>query len=127
MNLARKEGVNVDYYGEKGWQAIDFIERYNLDFNLGNVIKYLFRAGKKTKSRVNDLCKAYWYLNRHLNQDQNSIILISNDELNKYVEKGSLEYEYCNIIINALSNNKSALIILGQIITNTIILYSLDN
>ena len=116
----------MNYYGEKGYQAIDLIEKYNLDFKLGNVIKYLFRAGKKTKSRVNDLSKAYWYLNRYLNQDHNSIMLISHDELNKYVEKGSLEYEYCDIIINAFFNHKSALVMLGGIIT-TIILYSLDN
>lgn len=36
----------------------------HLNFNLGNVIKYIWRAGKKDeKTHLEDLKKASWYLN----------------------------------------------------------------
>lgn len=54
-------------------EVIDFIEDKELNFNLGNVIKYISRAGKK-KSKgksldskaLEDLRKAAWYLNREI-------------------------------------------------------------
>jgi hypothetical protein len=36
-----------------------------MNFNLGNVIKYTLRAGKKLDG-VEDLKKAVWYLNREI-------------------------------------------------------------
>lgn len=33
-----------------------------MNFNLGNVVKYLWRAGQKTEDLVQDLEKAKWYL-----------------------------------------------------------------
>lgn len=40
----------------------------NFNFNLGNVIKYIWRAGKKTKEEpVEDLEKAMWYLFDEIN------------------------------------------------------------
>mgnify|MGYP001579065297 CR=1 FL=1 len=54
------------YYG-KGVQAIDLIESADLNFNLGNVVKYATRAGKKDpKTRMEDLGKALWYLRREM-------------------------------------------------------------
>lgn len=47
-----------------GAEVIDITE--NLNFNLGNVVKYVSRAGRKTDSPVEDLRKAQWYLNREL-------------------------------------------------------------
>lgn len=48
-------------------EVIDFIEDQRLPYHLGNVIKYVARAGKKDPSRtVEDLEKAAWYLNRHI-------------------------------------------------------------
>jgi hypothetical protein len=41
------------------------IEAWELGFNLGNVIKYISRAGKKG-SRIDDLKKAQWYLTREI-------------------------------------------------------------
>lgn len=39
------------------------IDYYNLDFSLGNVIKYVLRAGKKPgEDALKDLKKAYDYL-----------------------------------------------------------------
>lgn len=42
-------------------EAIKVIEAWNLNFNLGNTVKYISRAGKKG-SLVEDLKKALWYL-----------------------------------------------------------------
>lgn len=48
-------------------EVIDFIEDQRLPYHLGNVIKYVARAGKKDPSRtVEDLEKAAWYLNRYI-------------------------------------------------------------
>ena len=48
-------------------ETIDFIEAKNLNYNLGNVVKYVSRAGKKSVDPVPDLRKALWYLNREIN------------------------------------------------------------
>lgn len=54
-----------EHYQANGIEAIDVIEGFNLNFNLGNVIKYIFRADKKGNKKQ-DLAKAVWYLNREL-------------------------------------------------------------
>lgn len=51
------------HYTTGGIETIDFIEAKELDYNLGNVIKYITRADKKGK-KLEDLKKAQWYLNR---------------------------------------------------------------
>jgi len=55
------------HYGGKDnpYEAIKVIEAWELDFCLGNVIKYISRAGKKGEwKHREDLEKAAWYLNR---------------------------------------------------------------
>lgn len=47
-----------------GVEAITITEHYN--FNVGNAIKYLWRAGLKTQSPTEDLRKAAWYINREI-------------------------------------------------------------
>ena len=54
-------------------EVIDFIEDKGLNFNLGNVVKYVARAGHKKSSgksmdakTLEDLKKAQWYLNREI-------------------------------------------------------------
>ena len=56
---------NPDHYGgaDNPYEAIKVIESWGLDFHLGNVVKYLARAGKKG-DRLEDLMKAEWYLRR---------------------------------------------------------------
>lgn len=50
------------------YEAIKVIEAWNLDFHLGNTIKYISRAGKKeTDKELQDLKKALWYLERKIN------------------------------------------------------------
>lgn len=54
------------YQTESGLEAIDVIESFFAnDYHLGNAFKYLARAGKKSDARE-DIEKAIWYLNRHL-------------------------------------------------------------
>lgn len=63
-----KDWVNhpSHYQGNKT-EVIDIIEDYNLDFCLGNAIKYILRCGKKFKNKqVEDLEKSVWYINRKI-------------------------------------------------------------
>lgn len=58
------------YGGENNpYEAIKVIEAWELNFCLGNAVKYISRAGKKDSSKTaEDLEKAIWYLNRELNK-----------------------------------------------------------
>lgn len=56
---------NKHYVTTQGIQAIDLIDAYNLNFNLGNVIKYISRCNYKG-SKKDDLEKAIWYIDREL-------------------------------------------------------------
>lgn len=49
-----------------GIKAIDYIESHNMNFNLGNVIKYVTRAGLKSENAIEDLQKAKWYIEREI-------------------------------------------------------------
>lgn len=56
-----------DYYNQGSIEVIDIIDDYGLNFNLGNAIKYVLRAGKKSEAtRLEDLEKACFYLNREI-------------------------------------------------------------
>ena len=51
------------------FEAIDFIEAFGLNFNLGNVIKYVARAGRKQgEDYISDLIKAHWYITREMSR-----------------------------------------------------------
>ena len=55
------------YRKDSGFEAIEVIEAWNLGFNLGNVVKYVSRAGKKTPELlIEDLEKSLWYLEREI-------------------------------------------------------------
>jgi len=55
------------YGGNNTYEAIKVIEAWELDFSLGNTIKYISRAGKKDKAKeIEDLKKALWYLDRKI-------------------------------------------------------------
>lgn len=63
-----KDSVNhpSHYGGENNpLEVINIIEHYGLNFNLGNVIKYCLRAGKKDEL-IQELKKAQWYINREI-------------------------------------------------------------
>ena len=52
------------HYG-KGIEPIDIIESWDLNFSLGNAIKYILRAPYKN-NELEDLEKAKWYLEREI-------------------------------------------------------------
>lgn len=53
-------------------QPIDLINAQNLNFNLGNVVKYVCRAGKKKgESTLSDLYKAKDYINFEIGRVKN--------------------------------------------------------
>jgi len=55
--------VQPSHYRRHTIQPIDAIIDWGLSFCLGNVLKYISRAGKKeSASRDEDLRKALWYL-----------------------------------------------------------------
>jgi hypothetical protein len=65
--LAATDLVNhPPHYKTGGIETIDFIEAKDLNYRLGNVIKYVSRAGKKASDPVQDLEKAAWYLQREI-------------------------------------------------------------
>ena len=47
-----------------GVECITITEHMN--FNLGNAVKYIWRAGLKTEDAHTDLAKAVWYVNREI-------------------------------------------------------------
>ena len=62
--LAAREAVNhPSHYNTGNIEVIDAIEDWGLDFNAGNVVKYVARHQHKTNP-VEDLKKARWYLDR---------------------------------------------------------------
>ena len=66
-----KEMVNhPNHYGGElnPYEAIKVIDAWDLDFCLGNTVKYISRAGKKnTDKELEDLKKALWYLQHKIN------------------------------------------------------------
>ena len=63
------------HYKDGGIETIDYIEAKGLNYHLGNVVKYVSRAGKKgqlmspkqrVQSAIVDLEKARWYLDREI-------------------------------------------------------------
>lgn len=62
------ESVNhPSHYGgaDNPYEAIKVVEAWGLSFCLGNVVKYISRAGKKGDA-LEDLKKARWYLDREI-------------------------------------------------------------
>jgi len=55
------------HYKTGGIETIDFIEAKELNYNMGNAVKYISRAEHKGNKKQ-DLAKAIWYLNRELNK-----------------------------------------------------------
>jgi hypothetical protein len=63
----RKDNVNSPaHYVTGGIETIDYIEAKSLNYNLGNVVKYVSRSDYKGK-KLEDLKKAQWYLSREIN------------------------------------------------------------
>lgn len=55
------------HYTRGNIEVIDFIEDQQLPYHLGNVIKYIARAGHKG-DKLEDIKKARWYLDRYIKE-----------------------------------------------------------
>lgn len=66
-----KNFVRPEYYNDTGISPFDVIDVWELNFYLGNVIKYIKRAGKKEgNSRLQDLKKAQEYLSAEIAREE---------------------------------------------------------
>ena len=67
-----RSNKSFSYYKGKGMEVIDVIQAFELGYNLGSVVKYILRAGKKGKryKKVEDLKKAQWYLNIEIQREE---------------------------------------------------------
>ncbi len=73
MAAAFDDPVNhPPHYKSGGIETIDFIEAKDLNYRLGNVVKYVSRAGRKNSDPVQDLEKAAWYLQREIAARKNA-------------------------------------------------------
>ena len=66
MEEANKNVSHPNHYNQ-GIEAIDIIESWDLNFSLGNAIKYILRSPYKGK-QIEDLEKARWYIGREINR-----------------------------------------------------------
>ena len=64
------------YVDGRAYEPIDVINDWDLGFDLGNVVRYVSRAGRKPGEDVlKDLLKAQYYLNYHIK------LLVDNEEI----------------------------------------------
>lgn len=67
LDAVQKEDMvnHPPHYTQGKIEVIDFIEDQQFPYHLGNVIKYISRAGRKG-DKLEDLKKAQWYLARYI-------------------------------------------------------------
>lgn len=60
------------HYNQGKFEVMDVIDDWNLNFALGNVVKYVARAPYKSNA-LEDLKKAQWYLNYEIQKLQKEV------------------------------------------------------
>ena len=68
-----EERVNHPSHYVKGIEPIEVIESWDLNFSLGNAIKYILRSPYKGK-QIEDLEKARWYIDREINKLKDEMV-----------------------------------------------------
>ena len=76
-STSAQKNKNVDhpdhYLKDSGYEVIDVISSWKLNFELGNAVKYIARAGKKDPGKtIEDLEKAKWYIQHQINELKNN-------------------------------------------------------
>lgn len=67
VNIGKDIINHPSHYASGKIEVIEAIEDWGLGFHLGNVTKYVARAGKKDSAKtIQDLEKAIWYLRRKI-------------------------------------------------------------
>jgi len=70
------------HYHPDSVEAIKAINAWNLNFNLGNTVKYIARAGLKDKAKlIEDLEKAKFYLDYEIERLKNNSQKCHNENL----------------------------------------------
>ena len=70
FEIEEKEMVDHPSHYNQGIETIEYIESWSMNFNTGNVIKYVTRAGYKN-NQLEDMKKAMWYLQREIDRLEN--------------------------------------------------------
>ena len=93
---------NPSHYTSGKYGAIEFIEDRGFSFCLGNVAKYICRAGKKypgdKQKELQDLKKAMWYLDRRIQEEHDGFWYDSeenpqlNIDLDDFIKDQKLSY-----------------------------------
>ncbi len=65
----RSTQMHYENRNNSNYDVIDFIKDYELNFNLGNVVKYISRLGKKDE-KLRELRKALDYLQREIEHEE---------------------------------------------------------
>jgi len=76
MQTMTEQINHPEHYGGKDneYEAIKVIEAWELDFHIGNTVKYISRAGKKGADKeLQDLKKCLWYLERKIKNLENNV------------------------------------------------------
>ena len=71
----KTDPVGPDYYKRGTTDVWDFIRQQDLNFHLGNAIKYICRAGYK-EDKIKDLEKAIHYLQNELANEKHLLEII---------------------------------------------------
>lgn len=107
-----------DHYDNNGRQPIHIIEAYDLNFNMGNVLKYICRAGKKSPNPREDLEKALTYTAFELNpvKKRKDALPRPHDLIHEFGLSGHAEQMFLHIIQYA-QGNRIALAKLHSLLT----------
>ena len=65
----RSTQIHYENRNNGNYDVIDFIKDYELNFNLGNVVKYISRLGKKDE-KLRELRKALDYLQLEIEHEE---------------------------------------------------------
>jgi len=97
---------NPRHYHPGNYEAIKVINAWGLGFSLGNVIKYISRAGRKNgSSELEDLKKAQWYLDSAIQDLAEKIELLTNNEDLAPLDRTEKSLEYWAIKRHLINSN----------------------
>ena len=85
------------YYQRGSTDVWHFIRDQQLNFHLGNVIKYICRAGYKTDSKIQDLEKALHYLQNELDHEKD-VYLRASQGISYKVQTEERSFTYDEIV-----------------------------
>ena len=85
------------YYQRGSSDVWNFVRDQGLNFHLGNVIKYICRAGYNTASKIQALEKALHYLTNELDHEKN-LYSGASEELSKQIQVEERSFTYDEIV-----------------------------